>query len=141
MTQSSPAFDAATAGVEAGVVARARCGGARVVSTRHESMAARNGDIEDLNQTETVGVGVRALVGSSWGFFGVPDLTDAVARGAGARAAGIAQASSGVPGPAADLVPVQSQVGSWANVIETDPFEVSLATKGDLLAGATSTSH
>src|SRR3954452_3247235 len=141
MTQSSPAFDAATAGVEAALAAGARYADARVVSTRHESMAARNGDIEDLNQTETEGVGVRALVGSSWGFFGVPDLTDAVARGAGARAAGIAQASSGVPGPAADLVPVEPQVGSWANPVDVDPFEVSLSTKGDLLAGATSASH
>jgi TldD protein len=141
MTQSSPAFDAAAAAVEAALAAGARYADARVVSNRHESMAARNGDVEDLNQTETAGVGVRALVGSSWGFFGVPDLTDAVARDAGARAAAIAQASSSVPGPAADLVPVQPQVGSWANPIETDPFEVSLATKGDLLAGATSTSH
>src|SRR3954453_23740265 len=141
MTQSPAAFDAATAAVEAALAAGARYADARVVHSRHESMAARNGDVEDLTQTETAGVGVRALVGSSWGFFGVPDLTDAVARDAGARAAAIAQASSSVPGPAADLVPVQPQVASWANAIETDPFEVSLATKGDLLAGATSTSH
>jgi TldD protein len=138
---SSPAFDAATAAVEAALGAGARYADARVVSTRYESMAARNGDIEDLSQAETVGVGVRALVGSSWGFFGVPDLTDAGARQAGARAAAIAQASTGVPGPAAELVPVEPQVASWANPVEVDPFEVSLATKGDLLAGATSASH
>src|SRR3954470_9324135 len=141
MTQSSPAFDAATAAVEAALAAGARYADARVVHTRHESMAARNGDVEDLSQAETAGVGVRALVGSSWGFFGVPDLPDAGARDAGARAAAIAHASSGVPGPAADLVPVEPQVGSWENPVEVDPFEVSLSTKGDLLAGATSASH
>src|SRR4051812_11640222 len=141
MTQSPAAFDAATAAVEAALAAGARYADARAVHTRHESMAAGNGDVEDLSQAETAGVGVRALVGSSWGFFGLPDLTDAGARDAGARAAAIAQASSGVPGPAADLVPVEPQVGSWANPVDVDPFEVSLATKGDLLAGATSTSH
>src|SRR3954468_8763921 len=141
MTQSPAAFDAATAAVEAALAAGARYADARVVHTRHESLAARNGDVEDLTQTETAGVGVRALVGSSWGFFGVPDLTDAVARDAGARAAAIEPASSRLQGPAADLVPVQPQVGSWANAVEVDPFEVSLATKGDLLTGATSASH
>src|SRR3954447_26754096 len=141
MNQSSTAFDAATAAVEAALAAGARDADARVVSTRHESMAARNGDVEDLTQAETVGVGVRALVGSSWGFFGIPDLTDAGARGAGARAAAVARASSTVPGPAADLVPVEPQIGSWANPVDVDPFEVSLSTKGDLLAGATAASH
>src|SRR3954452_8848463 len=141
MTQSPPAFDAATAAVEAALAAGARYADARVVHTRHESMAARHGDVEDLRQAEPGGVGVRALVGSSWGFFGVPDLTDAGARDAGARAAAIAHASSGVPGPAAHPGPVEPQVGSWENPVEVDPFEVSLSTKGDLLAGATSASH
>src|SRR3954451_24809147 len=141
MTQSSTAFDAAGSAVEAALAAGARYADARVVHTRHESLAARNGDVEDLTQAETVGGGVRALVGSSWGVFGTPDLTDAGARGAGARAAAVARASSTVPGPAADLVPVEPQVGSWENHVELDPFEVSTTIKGDLLAGVTATSH
>src|SRR4051794_39856556 len=59
---SPAAFDAATAAVEAALGAGARYADARVVHTRYESMAARNGDIEDLSQAETIGVGVRALV-------------------------------------------------------------------------------
>ena len=47
---------------------------------RYESMTARNGDIEDLSQDETSGIGVRALVGSGWGFYAVPDLSDAAVR-------------------------------------------------------------
>ena len=58
------AFDAAAAAVEAALAAGARYADARVVHTRHEAMAARNGDVEDLTQAETTGVGVRALVGS-----------------------------------------------------------------------------
>ena len=70
-------FDAATAAVQAALDAGARYADARVMHRRYESMSARNGEIEELDQAEDAGVGVRALVGSSWGFFAVPDLSDA----------------------------------------------------------------
>src|SRR3954447_21355374 len=90
-------FDAATAAVEAALAAGARYADARVMHRRYESMRARNGEIEDLSQVEDAGIGVRALVGSGWGFFAVPDLSDAAARRAGERAAEVAVASAGVP--------------------------------------------
>src|SRR5437899_6267 len=123
-------FDAATAAVEAALAAGARYADARVMHRRHESMTARNGEIEELAHDEDAGVGVRALVGSSWGFYAVPDLTTVAARQAGTTAAGIAQASATVPGPAVDLVPVPAQVGSWANECAIDPLSVPLSNKG-----------
>jgi TldD protein len=132
-------FDVASAAVQAALDAGARYADARVMHRRTESMTARNGDIDDLRQEEDAGVGVRALVGSSWGFFAVPDLTDAGARAAGARATAIARASAAVPGPASDLVPVDAAVGSWASPCEIDPLSVPLADKGDLLVHATKT--
>jgi TldD protein len=134
-------FDAATAAVDAALAAGARYADARVMHRRYESMNARNGDIEELTQDEDAGIGVRALVGSSWGFFAVPDLTDAAARRAGATATAIAKASAGVPGPAVDLVAVTAHVDSWASTCEIDPLAVALSDKGDLLAGATAESH
>jgi TldD protein len=134
-------FDAATAAVDAALAAGARYADARVMHRRYESMNARNGDIEELTQDEDAGIGVRALVGSSWGFFAVPDLSDAEARRAGARATAIAKASAGVPGPAVDLVAVTAAVGSWASLCHIDPLGVALSDKGDLLAGATAESH
>src|SRR4051812_35171128 len=103
-------FDAASAAVEAALAAGARYADARVMHRRYESMSARNGEIEELTMDEDAGVGVRALVGSSWGFAAVPDVTDAAARSAGTRATEIAKASASVPGPALDLVPVAAQV-------------------------------
>ena len=85
-------FDAATAAVEAALAAGARYADARVMHRRSESMNARNGAIEDLSQTEDAGVGVRALVGSSWGFFALPDLD--LAKRAGETATAIARASA-----------------------------------------------
>ncbi len=130
-------FDAATAAVEAALAAGARYADARVMHRRYESMSARNGEVEALDQDEDAGIGVRALVGSGWGFYAVPDLSDAAARGAGTAAATIAAASAQVPGPGIDLVPAAARTGSWASRCEIDPLSVSLSDKGDLLVSAT----
>jgi TldD protein len=130
-------FDVATAAVEGALAAGARYADARAMHRRYESMSARNGEVEDVSQDEDAGIGVRALVGASWGFYAVPDLDDKAARKAGATAAAIAAASATVPGPPADLVPVPAQVGSWENKCEIDPLAVPLSEKGDLLVTAT----
>ena len=130
-------FDEACTAVQAALDAGARYADARVMIRRTESMTARDGDVEDLSSTESAGLGVRALVGSSWGFYAVPDLSDPAARAAGRRAAEIAAASAMVPGPPIELVPAGAGEGSWASSCEIDPLSVPLSTKGDLLVRAT----
>ncbi len=130
-------FAVAAAAVGGALDAGARYADARVMHRRYESMDARNGDIEDVTQQDDLGVGVRALVGSSWGFCAVPVLTDAAARGAGERAAEIAAASAMVPGRPTELLTIGAAVGSWANAVEIDPLGVPLSEKGDLLVAAT----
>jgi TldD protein len=132
-------FDLATTAVEGALAAGARYADARGMVLRHESMSAKNGDVEDLVQRESVGVGVRALVGSSWGFVAVPDPGEAAARRAGAQAARVAQASLRVPGPDLDLVPVEPRQDRWASPCAEDPLGVPLAEKGDLVIGVTAT--
>jgi TldD protein len=134
-------FDAATAAVEAALAAGATYADARVMHRRTESMSTRNGEVEDLSQNSDAGIGVRALSGSGWGFYAVPELDTASVRRAGATAAAIAKASATVPGPVADLVRSPAVVGSWSSPCETDPLEVALATKGDLLVNATEEAH
>jgi TldD protein len=130
-------FDAATAAVEAALAAGARYADARVMFRQDESMSARNGTVSALVQSEDAGVGVRALVGSSWGYFAAPDLADAAVRRAGATAAAIAKASATVPGPVVDLVPVDVHTGSWESACVEDPLAVPLSEKGDLMTGVT----
>ena len=132
-------FDAAAAAVQGALDAGARYADARVMHRRYEAMTARNGDVEDLTENESAGVGVRALVGSGWGFFAVPDLTDAAVRTAGQRAAEIAAASARVAGAPIDLVATEPATGSWASECDIDPLGVPLSDKGDLLVGATKT--
>ncbi len=105
-------FEYAEAAVEAALAAGARYADARVMDRRHESMAARNGEVEGLTQEESTGLGVRALIGSGWGFFSTADLTAEAARAAGAQAAAIAAASASVPGDDLELTPVEARTDS-----------------------------
>src|ERR1700761_631347 len=118
-------FDEAGVAVQAALDAGARYADARVMIRRTEAMTARDGDVEDLSSSESAGLGVRALVGSSWGFYAVPDLSDAAARAAGRRAAQIAAASALVPGPPMDLVPTGAGTASWASACAVDPLSVA----------------
>jgi TldD protein len=130
-------YGTAEAAVSAALDAGARYADARVMHRRYESMTARNGEVDELTSDESAGLGVRALVGSSWGFFAVPDMSDQAARHAGRRAAEIAKASASVAGPALDLIAGQVSTASWASECVIDPIGVALADKGDLLVATT----
>ncbi|HET6949268.1 MAG TPA: TldD/PmbA family protein [Acidimicrobiales bacterium] len=131
-------FDLATAAVEAALAAGAHYADARVMVIRQESMQARNRVVEELAQDETAGLGIRALIGSSWGFQATPSLTGPAARAAGEGAAAVARASALVPGPLLTLSTAPVVVDSWTSRWEEHPLDdVSLAERGDLLVAAT----
>ena len=129
--------DIATQAVEAALAAGATYADARVMEVRTEAMSARNGTIEALDREERAGVGVRALIGSSWGFFAVPDVGSAAARRAGEQAAAVARASTRVAGKDLRLTPETPAQGHWESDCREDPWSVGLAEKGDLLEGVT----
>ena len=52
-------FEYAEAAVEAAIAAGARYADARVMDRRHESVGARNAEIEGLTPEQSVGIGVR----------------------------------------------------------------------------------
>ena len=128
-------YEVAERAVQAALDAGAVYADARVMHRRSEAMTARNGDIESVDQGADSGIGVRALVGSGWGFFATPDLSDRAASDAGRRAAQIAAASALVARPGTGLLPAAPVVGSWASECTIDPFTISLVDKGDLLVG------
>ncbi|HET8617352.1 MAG TPA: TldD/PmbA family protein [Acidimicrobiales bacterium] len=131
-------IELAIAAVEGALAAGARYADARVMIVRHESMAARNRLVEDLSQSESAGVGVRALVEQSWGFHATPTLTAAAALRAGEGASAVARASARVPGPLVELSPAPVVVDTWTSTWSEHPIDdVSLADKSDLLVSAT----
>jgi TldD protein len=103
----------------------------RVVHRTHELVLVEHDGPGDIAYEDSLGVGLRVLVDGQWGFAATPRLDarglDEVARRAldQARAAG----SSG----RVELGEPVATRDRWATPVETDPFEVSLSTKVDLL--------
>jgi TldD protein len=132
-------FDLAEAAVQGALDAGATYADARAMVTATEGLSARNGSLERLASNESAGVGVRALIGSSWGFFAVPDPSGRQAMEAGREAAAIARASTVVAGPPTELADVGAAQATWDSGWEEHPFAVSLSERGDLLVGVTAT--
>jgi len=132
-------FDEAAAAVSAALDAGAAYADARVVVTRSESIEVQNQNLSMFDQSERIGLGVRALMGSSWGFAATPDLSADSIRKTGERAAAIARASTTVAGPAMQFADVPIVQTSWETPHEQNPFDVSSAYKTDLLVNVTAT--
>ena len=131
-------FEAAELAVQAALDAGARYADARVMHRRYESMSARNGDIEARDQHADSGIGVRALVGSGWGFFATADLAD----GACARP-GAAPTRSRPRAPSCPAPPSGSCRRAGHRLVgervRGRPVRRRAVDKGDLLVRATTT--
>ena len=130
-------FDYAEAAVEGALAAGATYADARAMTVQQQGLSCLNGNIQELDQDEAAGIGVRALIGSSWGFYATPDLTAAAARQAGAMAAQIAAASGLVPGEPLRLLDVPVVQDHYETPHDELPLDVSLAEKADLLVSVT----
>ena len=134
-------FDHARAAVEGALDAGATYADARVVIRRHESLQAQNGELEAVRNDVDAGVGVRALIGSSWGFAASSELTEVAAKAAGAQATATAKASARVPGSGLHLADVPAAQDTWTTPFAEDPFTVPLDDKVEVVVSATRTMH
>jgi TldD protein len=134
-------FDYAGAAVEGALAAGAAYADARVVIRRHEALRAQNGELQIATHSEDGGVGVRALIGSSWGFAATSELTDTAAKRAGAEATATAKASARVPGAGLHLADVPAAQDTYTTPFREDPFTVPLDQKVAVVVDATRTMH
>jgi TldD protein len=105
----------------------------RLIETREQLIATQNGEVENLISTDSVGMGVRAIVNGAWGFAACHEITrDAVEKTA-RQAIAVAKASALVKAGEMRLVPVSQKVDTWHSPCKKDPFKISLETKLDLL--------
>lgn len=130
-------FDIATAAVEGALAAGATYADARVTARRIRSISVQNTAVESVSTIEQAGVGVRALMGSSWGFFATDGLDTRSARSAGGRAAEIARASAAVPGPPLQLADVPVRQDHYQTPHVEHPFAVPINDQAELLIDST----
>ena len=132
-------FDRAEIAVQAAMDAGATYADGRGVIDRIEDIEVQNQRLRGLTEQEKVGVGVRALIGSSWGFASTGDLSDSSLRACGARAASVAKASAIVAGPPLEFPEVPITDASWETPHVENPFDVSTSDKVDMLIDVTAT--
>jgi TldD protein len=120
----------AEAAVDAALGAGASYADARTVRLRRQHVVTKNGQVDDLSDSESEGIGVRVLVDGAWGFAGEGRLDEAGAREAALRATAFARAAPGRH--ETSLVPLDPVSGDYRTPLERDPFEVPLSEKVDL---------
>jgi TldD protein len=132
-------FDQAEIGVQAALDAGASYADARAMVTKTETINVQDAKLDSFDVDERIGVGVRALIGSSWGFASTGNLTEAGIAACGRNATAIAAASSVVPGPDLEFADVPVVEASWETPHRENPFDVSTSEKVDMLIDVTKT--
>ena len=110
----------------------------RIVRKENESITVKNTRVEALVRSETMGFGVRVLLGGVWGFACSSEMSRDEALRVTRQALEIARAGAGLAGrEKVRLAPQDPIRASWKNSIEEDPFTIPPERKIPLLIEAT----
>jgi TldD protein len=109
----------------------------RVARERQNFVFTREQQIQNVVDTDTIGIGVRALVDGTWGFAATRHLTKDGAASAAKEAVAIARASKVARDRGVDWLPAPAQKDvTWKSAYTTDPWDVPVEQKADLLLKA-----
>lgn len=109
----------------------------RIQTHREQVIGARNDRISHLEDEESRGLGVRALVDGAWGFAASALLTPDAIENAAREAVEMARAASKIPGRTVELAPEDRHSLEYHTPRVRDPFAVPLSEKTALLLDAT----
>ncbi len=138
-SSAPPAMDPAVRELLLEALDEARRGGAefadaRVARTRTSSVRSREQRIIGVVEGDTIGIGVRVLLGGSWGFGASRELTKTGAAAAAREAVAIARANRVAGAEPVQLAPAPIVPdGRWQTPHTMDPFTVPVEEKADLL--------
>jgi len=108
----------------------------RVVHTAEQNLSTKNGVVDGLSSSESLGFGVRVLVDGAWGFASSRELAADEVDKVADLAVKIAKASALVRGDPVQLGPPVTSRGAYTTPIQTDPFTISIEDKLALLMQA-----
>lgn len=125
------------AALNAAKMAGATYADVRCSRQRQNFVFTREQQIQNVVDTDTVGIGVRALVDGTWGFAATRMLTTDGAAAAAREAVAIAKASKVARANPIEWLPSPAvKDGVWKSAFTQDPFEVPVEQKADLLIKA-----
>ena len=105
----------------------------RALESAERYVSTKNGKVGQASSTETLGLGIRAIVSGAWGFAATDQMTPDGIQAAATRAVDIARASSLVKKRDVVLAPESKHEAEWASPFQIDPFRISLDRNLDLL--------
>ena len=105
----------------------------RVIEERHRSVATKNGKLGHALDTDSQGIGIRAIVDGAWGFASTDDLSRQAVVAAARHAVAIARASARVKRAPVELAPEDPHQAVWVAPCQLDPFSVSVDDNLQLL--------
>jgi TldD protein len=119
----------------------ARSGGAsyadvRIGRYRRQEISTRERQVESVTDSESYGIGVRALVDGCWGFAATSTMTRAGVQGAARDAVMLSRAARTVQRHPIELAPASPVTGMWMTPVRRDPLDVPLEEKIALLLSA-----
>ena len=125
------------AALNAAKMAGASYADVRCSRQRQNFVFTREQQIQSVVDTDTVGIGVRALVDGTWGFAATRILTAEGAAAAAREAVAIAKASRVARANPIEWLPAPVvKDGVWKSAFTQDPFDVPVEQKADLLIKA-----
>src|SRR5580698_2257453 len=108
----------------------------RMMHLRQRDLTTKNGQVGTLAQSESIGIGIRALANGAWGFASTDRLTREGVAACAAQAVSIAKASALAKRSEVVMAPEEAYVDSWQSPFRKDPFEIPLETQLALLLAA-----
>src|SRR5579863_65774 len=108
----------------------------RMMHMRQRDLTTKNGAVGTLAQSESIGIGIRALANGAWGFASTDKLTREGVAACAAQAVSIAKASALAKRGDVKMVPEDAYIDSWQAPLHKDPFEIPLESQLDLLLKA-----
>src|SRR5258707_1681229 len=109
---------------------------ARLMHIRQRDLTTKNGAVGTLAQSESIGIGVRALANGAWGFASTDKLTREGVAACAAQAVSIAKASALAKRGDLKMVPEDAYTNSRQAPLQKDPFECPVESHLDLLLKA-----
>ena len=109
----------------------------RIVRREVQTISAKNGKVEALAHSDSLGFGVRVIADGAWGFAASATLSGPEMDRVAAQAVQIARASALVHRKRVDLGASYRIVDSYQTPVQKDPFRVPLDQKIALLLHAT----
>ncbi|MFH1618550.1 MAG: TldD/PmbA family protein [bacterium] len=108
-------------------------GDIRIIASRSQELAVKNGEIGGLDDSRTLGFGVRILHKGSWGFASSSELSEKEIERVTELAVKIAEASATLKKEDVRMAPEEVYRDKWQTPCLIDPFSVSIDQKLKLL--------